>query len=110
MSDFKHTPGPWHVSTNGCTEESGGEPAFPGVHDSSGRPHGGDFICQTLGDSETCKANARLISASPELFEALSAYILNERHLNDEHFAGVQERLRAMAQAALAKAKGETCK
>jgi len=58
----RRTPGKWHVGTNGCDPESGGEPAFPGVHNDSGLPHGGDFVCDTLGDSDTCKANAAFIA------------------------------------------------
>lgn len=58
---YKDNPLPWHVGTNGCTPESGGEPAFPCIHDASGLPDGGDIVCQVLGTSEQVKANARFI-------------------------------------------------
>ncbi len=60
----KATPGPWHQSTNGQTKGSGLEPAFPGVHDASGKPDGEDFICQALGNSEECYAHSAFIALS----------------------------------------------
>lgn len=67
MTQTKHTPGPWHVVPYGdgnalviCTE-----------------PDGNWRICflATPGDSsgawETINADARLISAAPEMLEAL---------------------------------------
>lgn len=67
MKQTKYTPGPWHVVPYGdgnslviCTE-----------------PDGDWRICflATPGDSsgawETIKADARLISAAPEMYEAL---------------------------------------
>jgi len=101
--------GPWHVGTNpGCLKD---QPAFPNVHDSSGLPHGEDIVAEILGNSETCKANASLIAAAPNLVVALeSTEIMLEQVLDA---LPDQERERVLDQiqdnsVALAKAYGES--
>lgn len=63
-NEMKHSPLPWHVSTNGHPPESGLEPAFPCVCDSSGLIHGENIVAECLGTSERCKANAKFIVAA----------------------------------------------
>lgn len=58
MSTAKHTPGPWSVISEGM--------ASPKVVDGAGFG-----ICHTTYAPTGAEANARLISASPDLLEAL---------------------------------------
>ena len=84
MSEYKHTPGPWHqVSHEGRVGVD--------VRSAFGRA-----ICATYGvcnqpktlsgiksQAEEDRANARLISAAPEMYEALKAalpFFNNHRH------------------------------
>lgn len=60
--EAKATKGPWHKGNNGYEDGDPRNPAFPGVHDASGLPHGSDFICVSLGTSEECHANSDLIA------------------------------------------------
>ncbi len=99
------------MGTNGYPESSGLEPAFPGVHDSSGRPDGQDYICVTLGDSETCKANARLIAAAPELLDIMENIAMETKCYENgaRPYSGdsyLPEHFRAGIRAIIAKAKG----
>lgn len=41
-----------------------------------------------------------------ELLTALNGFVLNWRHLNDDHFTGPRDKLIALARAAIAKAEG----
>lgn len=60
MSTTKHTPGPWAVDYSG--------PARIAIVDTSGSEVA---LCSKQNDDgDTDEANARLIAASPELFEA----------------------------------------
>jgi hypothetical protein len=62
----KHTPGPWHTTGDGLVYA---EPSFDDIE--------APFICDATDDSQWRapndeeKANAQLISAAPELLEAL---------------------------------------
>ncbi|WP_206759317.1 hypothetical protein, partial [Acinetobacter baumannii] len=60
MSEFKHTPGPWHVDPNwGPSEE---HPEWASIN------IGSDYICVS---GHIGAANARLIASAPDLLEAL---------------------------------------
>jgi len=59
METEKHTPTPWHVSTN--PGGPGDQPAFPSVRDASGAKHGYDIVAMPCGNSETVTANAAFI-------------------------------------------------
>jgi hypothetical protein len=78
------TPGPWQVEAGGFV----------------GGPVGYGRICQFWNkyeeDFQNPEANARLIAAAPELYEALALYV--------EHFGDPLK----VARAALAKARGES--
>jgi hypothetical protein len=64
----KHTPGPWHTTGDGLVYA---EPSFDDIE--------APFICDATDDSQWRspndeeRANARLISAAPELLAALQA-------------------------------------
>ncbi|EMH9206351.1 TPA: hypothetical protein ACTYTR_003827 [Klebsiella michiganensis] len=59
MQEFKGTPGPWHVSNEGCML----------IRDDAGLSIVAKYVGYTNDEEEL--ANARLISAAPELLEAL---------------------------------------
>ena len=89
MNQSKHTPGPWHLVHH--------RPNLFKVETNR------TVICDTFGGlSGETMANARLISAAPELLRALEWIVddwerVTERTLPDDH----------EAKAAIAKAKGE---
>lgn len=66
MTQAQHTPGPWHISRLGSLDIVANDPA-------------GTYIAEVLsGDgplSPTSIANARLISAAPDLLAALQAML-----------------------------------
>lgn len=59
MSEFKGTPGPWHVSNEGCML----------IRDDAGLSIVAKYVGYTNDEEEL--ANAKLIAAAPELLEAL---------------------------------------
>lgn len=88
MTQIKHTPGPWaHTNPDGFTVR------HPQVYSDTGP------VCNAtwLGDVriDELRANARLISAAPELFEALQEAAL-----------WVDGELKTKVRAAIAKATG----
>lgn len=115
MADTKYTPGPWAVEADGDDNfrivqviEFDGEP-----------PENGDCICSVPGlelSTDCDEANANLIAAVPELYEAAEKVLAwwdqklaNELSSNRD-FAWAEDaewsEFRAM-RAALAKARGE---
>jgi hypothetical protein len=57
---MKHTPGPWRIADEGSSEDG---PLIIAPDDFA-------FV-QVYGNNKKAKANARLIAAAPEMFEAL---------------------------------------
>jgi hypothetical protein len=117
MSGAVHTPGPWLLQerTVYALDESEKSNRF------SCRVQGGFQVRRVVEHGERTSdveldANARLIAAAPELLEALEA--ISEGHLPDQPAASsldeyewaVQHvrKLRKIARAAIARAKGET--
>ena len=97
---MSHTPGPWFA---GSLREAGAEPEFRGID--IGAADGlniglvyYDPIQSTRGE---CRANARLISACPDLLAALECLVdaINGKHIT----VGDMNQ----AAAAIAKARGE---
>ena len=97
MTEAKHTPGPWSVEEYGDDEtpalviHKGSESrvcfmATPGSH----------------GDPEKIEADAHLISAAPELYEAL-CWI--EKHYANQDMSHAQFRIEAFGRALAALAK-----
>ena len=85
MSKHTFTPGPWYVDAYKNVMAQGGLVAFPGI--------GAGF------DQE---ANARLISAAPELLDALTQWANAERAGDAEELTNA----RNSRDAAIAKATG----
>jgi hypothetical protein len=90
----KHTPGPW----------------FSQYDDNGFYEIGSEIVSLrlafTYGEGDTDEANARLISAAPELLQSLQAIV---RSLADQDDEGLIEHAQPMidARAAIAKAIGE---
>lgn len=100
-NETKWTPGPWVVGES----SHNGLPCVDACD-----PNDGQLmieICEVWGEdraeseTEMSRANAHLISAAPELYEALASML--EECEDDEFAPHVME-----AKAALAKARGET--
>ena len=102
----KHTPGPWKAYKNGNVVIIGGGCVATAHKCCAGRASVIPGVPMDVHEEEV-EANAKLISAAPELLECLNAFIINQSNLDDPHFAGVKERLIEMSKSAIAKAKGE---
>lgn len=89
MTEAKFTPGPWRYEQDflSCRVAA---PKFGGV-------------AKVFGSNPTCVANAHLIAAAPELYEALEAVEL-ARNSDEPHD---WQRATNLSAAALAKARGE---
>lgn len=101
MSEMKHTPGPWKFDPAYATygRYSRGEPAVIET------PRGDIIIDQGVGRGhDEAKANARLIAAAPELYEALKAIFPDDGH--NESDGCEDHRACLFARAALAKVEG----
>jgi hypothetical protein len=115
MGMSKHTPGPWTLEIE---EERIPDALIWGPEDDPWRKNGDPvakiMMPQTssamsredhlaLSGNKTALANARLISAAPDLLEALEAVLFDTR-LRKFQLGPIQEQ---KARAAIAKAKGE---
>lgn len=107
MSETKHTPGPWRIWSSGVL---GRGKQF--IHAGKGESPCLDksFRCvAAIGElemtPEESEANARLISAAPELLEALELCVKRMAELQ-EHTSYPLAWPRVVAMEAIAKAKG----
>ena len=94
----KHTPGPWRLVAD-ATMSSNLRVT------SNARPHIAKVYARSPALDPECEANARLISAAPDLVEALSFYVAicgNTANTVDRESA---RQAYEMARAALSKAK-----
>lgn len=90
-TEYKHTPGPWHVGT---------KEAHHCVYDARGWQIAD---ASPLGKSDDTKANARLIAAAPDLLSALEKTLSWLTSYPGEGALKAYEQ----AQAAIAKATGK---
>jgi hypothetical protein len=95
----KHTPGPWQAK--GLAVDSAGDKFLRICQMSRVRFTEADRTVHEISD-DTAEANARLISAAPDLLEALEEYV---RDFGDNEDYDSQ-RMAAKARAAIAKATG----
>lgn len=107
----KHTPGPWKI-----WDGWGSRKFAPVVVDCIFEVDGkfvGNCICHVASTNENAVSNAHLIAAAPELLEALEDILSGWRYIrqdpNHKALYGVGwDRAQEKAEAAIAKAKGET--
>ena len=104
MSDTEFTPGPWRLgyghavvadSTEGLTIRGSTEPEY----------YGGNMIAESVAP-----ANCHLISAAPELYEALEIILADYWELSesvDNEAQMYADTVISRSRAALAKARGE---
>lgn len=100
MTDIAHTPGPWEL---GPMHRSVRPPTAL-VLGGNGPVNDGYAICAVYGDTQR-PANARLITAAPELLTALDAAVCWIASLSD--WAGTGDPDLDASREALAKARGE---
>ncbi|WP_252346877.1 hypothetical protein [Acetobacter sp. P1H12_c] len=99
MSDAKFTPGPWGLDV--------GFDSSPGDFDKYWQVHDGHdaIACSANCYAGNREANAHLIAAAPELYEALSD-LVSSLECTDTDLFILREEIK-VARAALAKARGE---
>jgi hypothetical protein len=93
MSEVKHTPGPW------VSEYRQSHTGQVAVCNGDGEGYW-EVWTQNWGGGINQEANARLISAAPDLLEALEEIVSHDAWASDAPIL-------ASAKAAIAKAKGE---
>lgn len=101
MGEAKFTPGPWGLDV-------GFDGSRPGDFDEYWQVHDGQdaIACSSNCYSGNREANARLIAAAPEIYEALSDLVSSIECSERDEFIIHQEI--KVARAALAKARGGT--
>lgn len=94
----KHTPGPWSISDSSWVTNH---------RDIDAPTHGALAVVVWRMEEEErspeCEANAHLISAAPDLLEALEMAM----EIGDQCSRGFLGKFQAKARAAIAKARGE---
>ena len=89
MSETKHTPGPWRTDAHN---------GFPlDIEDP------GEYMIAKATPCAKAEANARLISAAPDLLDALQTVVANA----PEPYCAITRAVDAQCRAAIAKATGE---
>lgn len=113
MSESNHTPGPWEIRTRvDGTRSITGAYHFPrGEHPLAG---GILHVCDLSGDKHHDDANARLIAAAPEMYEALTniyGWLMSVWTPEDMEGGAVNEEFKKAylaTRAALSKAEGRS--
>jgi hypothetical protein len=112
MTETKFTPGPWHQSHRECHDEGYRTQVYPANDpDNTIATLHWHSVKITSGFTTDREANAHLIAAAPELYEALElALDLDENELVDFAKYGLTKDLDITKKyrAALAKARGES--
>lgn len=108
MTEPKFTPGPWHIGYGKTVESLGGGDFF-----AIGLKTDPDWTAICLlspadSVSNIDKANAHLIAAAPDLYEALDGLLADITEYQEINFLGGENNhWQVRARAALAKARGE---
>lgn len=94
---MRHTPGPWRINGTAIEEDTDDRPVYvlASIYDSE--ENGEDFADGL--------ANACLIAAAPELYEALEA--MEKMTRKTDMMVGIYHPVFTQARAALRKARGE---
>lgn len=107
--ETKWTPGPWKAAVGDDPEDPGFNIWVVGCANKDTGVHG---ICSMDGPADWNRANARLIAAAPELYEALRALRDSFLFAEDDGQIGVSSEVDGdlfnAACRALAKARGES--
>lgn len=101
MSEPKHTPGPWNLQHCDTGWTVGPNAQRRGDHVADVHEHQSGAMSDA-----TAAANASLIAAAPDLLAACEAAI--KATGGSEHWQGETRAFLLLAEAAVAKAKGET--
>jgi hypothetical protein len=97
MNETKFTPGPWIWGDD-----------YQGLYGAGPNNQVLYYFCgegMSLGYNKHMDANAHLIAAAPDLYEALEDLIIND--FGSDGWNSRMERIAIRARAALAKARGE---
>lgn len=99
---MNHTPGPWRVGHSYGAVVT--DVDSPGVwcDEENRRGYGGNLVCESVRS----EANARLIAAAPDLFEALEMVRDADEDCKRDGLPTIPEPARAKIDRALAKAEG----
>ncbi len=103
MADARFTKGPWRLSDSGDNTWTVCEPDKPFRHS--------HFATVSVGNmwGDEGKANARIIAAAPDLYEALCGMLEYTADLNPaQGYPETDHEAVNAARAALAKARGES--
>jgi len=107
MTNATHTPGPWEAADNntgtGTNIRNGAGTLLAVVHSYRANPD------KSYPNADTRRANARLISAAPDLLEALERaieYVERFGDMNHEPLPGDCAATLYASRAAIAKARG----
>jgi hypothetical protein len=104
MNKPTFTKGPWHAfEQNGSNPKTKGLFAITAPHESGSQQT--VAVTPFAGDGNELWANARLIAAAPELFEALKA--IYEIDVPDAEWSPTLEKCFGVALDAIAKVEGE---
>lgn len=108
---MSHTPGPWRVDEDGFVWGCCPGPAFmKTAHFLVAEVRGWGYLQYRADGEQVQAANARLIAAAPELYEALeAAYMVLTSWVPTPQKTRLEEHADAvtLASAALAKARGD---
>lgn len=101
-----HTPGPWHIDTNGSERWTVDFEGPTSSYITIGGPRKAPiaFAVEPSAYGGRVDANARLIAAAPDLLEALKVAHSELGNLPEELFDETKQRACALAYAAIAKA------
>jgi hypothetical protein len=99
MDNTKHTPGPWTFTM----QEGYGKPQFTACFNSDNSKLADVKFAFLMHPSE-CNANARLIAAAPEMYEALKMLVDEAKAFG---FDSTNVNCFEMARSAIARVEGE---
>lgn len=101
--EAKHTPGPWFIKETGQWPETN---HWMGIYSENKKTY---WIAKVEGWGEEAEANARLMSAAPEMLEALETLLSAKemKEIGAQEYPATKEKAWNMARAAITKAKGE---